>query len=121
MELLFIGPGRVSFAVLAEAARQESVPGAVEVLAETPYGETLKSALDAYAASTHLSVFERALARRRLRHAAGCLARDPLGIGVLLAYVALKTNEVGNLRAIAQGLLLGEKPARIRAELMFID
>ena len=118
--ILFVGPGRVPFDLLADAAHQESVPRAVERLAGTPYAESLMSALDAYAASARLSVFEHALAQRRLRFAAGLLARDPLGIGVLLSYVALKTTEVTNIRAIAQGLMLGEKPDRIRAELMFV-
>ena len=40
---------------------------------------------------------------------------------VLLGYAALKTNEIANLRAIAQGLLLGEKPDRLRSELMLVD
>lgn len=118
---LFVEPGRVPFALLGEAARQESVPRAIEILAETPYGETLTGALDAYAASAHLSVFERALAQRQLQYAANLFAADPLGIGVLLGYVALKTNEVANIRAIAQGTMLGDKPERIRAELLFAD
>jgi vacuolar-type H+-ATPase subunit C/Vma6 len=75
--------------------------------------------MEAYSASGRLSAFERALAYQRLRHVVDLFARDSLSIGVLLGYVALKTNEIHNLRAIAQGLLLGETPERIRAELMF--
>jgi len=117
---LFIGPERIPFALLAQVARQESVPGAIAMLAGTAYGAILTDVLDAYTASLRLSVFERALVQRRLQHAAGLIVRDPLGIGVLLGYVALKTNEVANLRAIAQGLMLSEKPDRIRPELMFV-
>jgi vacuolar-type H+-ATPase subunit C/Vma6 len=116
---LFVGPERIPFALLAQVARQESVPQAIALLAGTAYGAMLSDVIDAYTASSHLSVFERALAQRRLQHAAGLIMRDPLGIGVLLGYVALKTNEVANLRAIAQGLMLAEKPDRIRPELMF--
>ncbi len=118
---LFVGPGHVPFAQLAEAARQESIPNAVDTLATTIYGATLTGALRAYATSARLSVFERALAQWQLHYAAGLVASDPLGIGVLLGYAALKTNEVANLRAIAQGLLLGEKPDRIRSALMLFD
>lgn len=118
--LLFIGPGRAPFAPLAEAAHQPSVAHAVNVLAETPYGPLLAGAMESYSATGRLSVFERALARRQLEHAAGLIARDPLGIGVLVGYVALKTNEVANLRLIAHGLMLGEKPDQIRAELMLL-
>lgn len=118
---LFVGPGHVPFARLTEAAHQESIPNAIDTLATTAYGATLTGALPAYAASSRLSVFERALAQQQLHHAAGLVASDPLGIGVLLGYAALKTNEVANLRTIAQGLLLGEKPDRIRSELMLVE
>jgi V/A-type H+-transporting ATPase subunit C len=118
---LFVGPGHVPLAQLAEAAHQESIPNAIDTLAATAYGATLTGALPAYAASSRLSVFEHALAQQQLHHSAGLVASDPLGIGVLLGYAALKTNEVANLRAIAQGLLLGEKPERIRSELMLAD
>jgi V/A-type H+-transporting ATPase subunit C len=118
---LLIGPGHVPLGLLAEAARKPSVTEAVSALAGTPYGPTLQRTMDKYAAASRLSVFERALARRQLQQAVGFFASDPLGIGVLLGYVALKTNEVANLRAIAQGLVLGEKPDRIRAELTFAD
>jgi vacuolar-type H+-ATPase subunit C/Vma6 len=43
---------------------------------------------------------------------------DVLGIGVLLAYLTLKTNEVANLRAIAYGIALGAAPDEIRADLL---
>ena len=118
---LCVGPGHIPFAQLAEAAHQESISNAINTLATTIYGATLTGALPAYASSARLSVFERALAQRQLHHAAGLVASDPLGIGVLLGYAALKTNEVSNLRAIAQGLLLGEKPDRLRSELMLVD
>lgn len=118
---LFVGPGHIQFASLAEAARKLSVTEAVNALTETTYGTTLTNAMKAYAAAGHLSVFERALGRRQLRHAASLFTRDPLGIGVLIGYIALKANEIANLRAIAQGLMLGRKPDRIRAELMFVD
>ncbi len=118
---LFVGPGQIGFAALAEAARRPSVAEAVNALTGTPHGAILTGMMEAYTATGRLSVFERALARRQLQHAAGLFARDPLGIGVLAGYVALKTNEVANLRAIALGLRLGEKPERIRAELMFVD
>jgi V/A-type H+-transporting ATPase subunit C len=118
---LFVGPGHIPFLLLEEAVRQPSMAEAVQVLAGTPYGLILASAMEDYSATSRLSVFERALARRQLRHAAGLFARDPLGLGVLIGYLALKTNEVANLRAIAQGLMLGERAERIRAELMFVD
>ena len=118
---LLAGPGHIPFALLAAAAQQESIPNAINTLATTVYGAMLTSALPAYAASARLSVFERVLAQQQLHHAAGCVTSDPRGIGVLLGYAALKTNEIANLRTIAQGLLLSEKPEHIRRELMLAD
>ncbi len=118
---LLVGPGHIPLAQLAEAARQESIPNAINTLATTTFGETLTAALPAYAATTQLSVFERALAKRQLHRASSSMASDPLGIGVLVGYAALKTNEIANLRRIAHGLLLGGKPDRLRGELMLID
>jgi vacuolar-type H+-ATPase subunit C/Vma6 len=121
MAALLVGPGQIAPEVLVRAAQKESVGAAVEALAQTPVGATLAGAQEAFAASPRLSVFERALRLRQLKHAIRWLTGDPLGIGVLVGCVALKTNEVSNLRAIAQGLALGEKPGPIRSELMFAD
>jgi vacuolar-type H+-ATPase subunit C/Vma6 len=46
----------------------------------------------------------------------GQIAKDPLGIGVVLGYLALKTAEVGHIRWIAYGISLGLPTERIRAE-----
>ncbi len=121
LALLFVGPGHVQLALLTEAAHKTSVPEALKVLAGTPYHAVLAGAMEAYAASGRLSVFERALSQRALQRAAGLLMHDPLGIGVLLGYVALKTNEIANLRVVAQGLAIGDKPEHIRAELRVVD
>lgn len=118
---LFIGPGRIPLPVLSEAARKTTVAEAIDLFAATPYGATLAQVMAGRAAAGHLSLFERALARRQLQFAANLLTWDTLGIGVLLGYVALKTNEIANLRSIAQGLLLGDKPDRIRDDLMIVD
>jgi V/A-type H+-transporting ATPase subunit C len=116
---LLVGPGNIPQTVLSSSARRNSVPAAVEALSSTPYHALLAGVIDARNGDARLSLFERALRRRQLDHAAACLAADALGIGVLVGYLALKTNEVSNVRAIAQGIALGEKADRIRSELMF--
>jgi vacuolar-type H+-ATPase subunit C/Vma6 len=50
----------------------------------------------------------------------GLIARDPLGIGVVLGYVALKENEVNNIHWIAQGINIGLKADVIREEVEFL-
>jgi V/A-type H+-transporting ATPase subunit C len=118
---LFIGPGHIAFALLTETARPESISRAVGTLTRTSYGATLASALEQYRVTSRLSDFEYALQRQQLEHAVNLLIRDPLGIGVLIGYMALKTNELANLRRIVQGVYLGEAPDRIRTELMMVD
>lgn len=117
IEHLFVGPGRVSFALFAGACKQDTVSAAVETLAGTHLEPALRRGLTAYARSNRLSDIEKQLRRYRLAWMAEQITKDPLGIGVVLGYVALKVNEIGNLRWIAQGINLGLKADAIRAEL----
>ena len=119
-ERLFVGPGRLPFALLARAAAQDTVEAAVEILSGTAYEESLRAGLQAYAQSHRLSSFEKYLRRYRLRWTSGLIVRDALGIGVLVGYLALKTNEISNIRWIAHGINLGLKPDAIRTELEFV-
>jgi vacuolar-type H+-ATPase subunit C/Vma6 len=64
-----------------------------------------------------LSDIERKLRHVRLVQLAAMIGRDPLGIGVTLGYIALKVNEIGNLRWIAHGINLGLAPDAIKADL----
>ena len=74
-----------------------------------------------YAKSGRLSDFEKELRRYRLRWMCGLIPKDPLGIGVILGFLALKTNEIGNIRWVAQGISLGLKPEAIRAGLELVS
>lgn len=115
--VLFIGPGQISYELLLNACRQDAVPAAVESLSGTFFEPALRTGLETYQRSNRLSDIERQLRRYRLVWMAEQISKDPLGIGVVLGYVALKINEVSNIRWIAQGTNLGLKPDAIRAEL----
>jgi V/A-type H+-transporting ATPase subunit C len=119
LDHLFVGPGKLTFATLARAGSQDTVNAAVEILAGTPYESALNAGLKVYAHSVLLSDFERQLKRLRLAWMSRQISSDPLGIGVLLGYVALKANEIGNIRWIAQGTNLGLNPEAIRAGLEY--
>jgi V/A-type H+-transporting ATPase subunit C len=121
LSLLFVGPGFLPFELLGRAGKQDSLDAAVETLAGSVYGSILAAGLDAFKKTGRLSEFEMRLKRYRLRWLAGLIARCPLGIGVLLGYLALKTNEIGNIRWIAQGINLGLKPEAIRAGLELFE
>lgn len=116
---LFVGPGKLSFTLLARAGNQETLDLLVSQMAGTAYGPALAAGLEGFATTGRLSEFEKQLKRQRLRWMSGLILRDPLGIGVFLGYQALKMNEINNLRWIAQGISLQMAPAAIRAGLEY--
>lgn len=118
---LLVGPGTVSWDVLNDSAGQGSIQRAVSKLAGTVYGDVLSGAMERYRSSGNLSVFEAALVRYQLKLAHGLLYTDPLGIGVVIGYMALKRNEINNLHRTAMGLAVGETVAQIRTEITFLD
>jgi len=116
---LFIGPGRLPFKLLNRALDQNTLESMIEALPTAEYGRPLRAGLTDYLQSGRLSDIERQLRLFRLRRIAGLLAKDPLGIGVVLGYTALKTNEVANIRRVALGLRLRLSPEAIKADLEF--
>ena len=117
MARMFIQPSRIPIETLEGASRQDQVSSAVESLAATTLAPALRAGLEKYNASHRLSDIERQLKHYQLKWLARQIARDPLGIGVVLGYVALKVNEVGNIRWIAHGINLGLPLDSIRADL----
>ncbi|MCC6189778.1 MAG: V-type ATPase subunit [Anaerolineales bacterium] len=115
---LFAGPGFVPVALVLESASRPSVEQAVRAWERTAYGPALTATLPEYEATRRLSVFERALSRLDQHVLMREAIEDALGIGVLLAYIALKRNEIANLRAIAHGLALGAALDELLAELL---
>jgi V/A-type H+-transporting ATPase subunit C len=75
------------------------------LLTDTPYG-WLKG-LFAEEKLVSLPRIERQLDRWLIREAQGLARRDPLGIGVAVAYIEQKINEIRNLRMIMQGKVSG--------------
>lgn len=114
---LLVGPGSLSFGSLRRAAAQEMLKAALEVFAGSSYGAALRAGYQSYERSRRLSDIERQLRRYQLHQAAGWITKDPLGIGVVLGYLALKINEMGNIRWIGRGLQLELKADEIRAGL----
>ena len=116
---LLVGPGRLSFTTLDQAANQNTVEAALEVLSGTLYHTALRTGAEQYAKSALLSEIEKQLRRSQLRWLSGQIYKDPLGIGVLLGYLALKTNEINNIRWIANSINLGIKADAIREGLEY--
>jgi V/A-type H+/Na+-transporting ATPase subunit C len=117
LDQIFVGPGLIPVALLRSAGMQDTLEGGVNALANTPYGPYLKAGMQAYAETGRLSDLERRLRRFHLEWMSHQITRDPLGVGVLLGYFALKANEVGNLRWIAHAIQMSLEPNAIKAEL----
>lgn len=111
---LLVPAGRVQHDLLIRAAEENNLLAAIEKLAKTPYEAPLRTGLETYRRSGRLSDFERHLNRFHLHWMSQLIVRDPLGIGVLLGYLALKTNEVSNIRSIVQGIGLRLQPESIK-------
>ena len=120
LDQIVVGPGSLPIKLLVEAGQQETLEAVVAKLEGTPFEAPLRSGLLNYASSGRLSDLEKQLRRFRLQWLAGQIVKDPLGIGVVLGYLALKENEVGNIRWIAQGISLGLETRAILAELELV-
>lgn len=115
---LMVPPGNLSFDRLVSAADQEDLEPAVELLARAPYEEALQTGFERFERTARLSEIENELMRFRLSWRSKMVLKDPLGVGVLLAYLALKINEVHNIRKIALGLDAGMQAEAILESLV---
>jgi V/A-type H+-transporting ATPase subunit C len=94
-----------------------------EVLDElrgTSYGIVLDDAAVKFLEENSIAVFERALEDHLMRKALLMGSGDPLGIGVAIAYVWAKQNEITNLRIIVKGASVGMPEERVRGELILV-
>jgi vacuolar-type H+-ATPase subunit C/Vma6 len=118
---LLVGPGELSFQILESAGEQDTLEEAVAVLSATPYATALQTGIKSFRDSGRLSDFELQLRLYRLRWMKKQIRLDPLGIGVPVGYLALKTNEISNLRWIAHGLRQGLDRRVVQAGLEFSE
>jgi len=116
---LFVGPGAISFDILEKVSQQDQLESAVELLVGSFYASPIQAGLEAFKRSRRLSEFEIYLRRFRLQWMADQIRKNPLGIGVLLGYAALKLNEISNLLWIAKGISLKMSSKQIKDNLEF--
>jgi V/A-type H+-transporting ATPase subunit C len=91
----------------------------INQLKATPYSPVLDEAALRYLERGSLSTFERALEMEFMRRARAA-GRDIDGIGVSIAYLLMKLNEITNLRIIVKGKEVGMPPDRVREELIHV-
>lgn len=89
-------------------------------LKSTPYGPTLDEAAVRFLERQSIPVFERALEELLMERASLSAVRDPHGVGVAIAYLWGKQNEVTNVRIIVRGKEVGMPAERVREELILV-
>jgi len=118
---LLPGLGSLSVEQLNRAGAAKNMRLAVDLLSETPYAAALHSGLQDFERSGLLSDMERALQRYQLRWRVSQLVKDPLGIGVVIGYLALKTNEINNVHRVATGIEKKMTLDAIQTDMEFIE
>jgi vacuolar-type H+-ATPase subunit C/Vma6 len=69
---------------------------------------------------TDLVAFERELDLYIARKLRARYLGDPLGLGIVIGYLAMKSSEVANLRLIARGKVLGLPREAVRREMVVV-
>jgi V/A-type H+/Na+-transporting ATPase subunit C len=103
-----------------ELARLSDVDEVLDRLRRTPYASVLDDAALRYLENASIPVFERALEEMLMRTALLSSIRDPQGVGVAIAYLYGKQNEITNLRIIVKGKAVGMPADRVREELILV-
>lgn len=114
------GGGQIGHDMFVRLSQMSDIDELLDQLRGTGYGRILEEALVPYLEQGSLSVLERALEQMLMKRTVGLSHKDPLGLGVVLAYVFLKQNEVTNLRIIVKGKAVGMPERRIREELVLV-
>lgn len=92
----------------------------LDELRGTRYGQVLDDAAVRYLETQSLAVFERALEDHLTRGVLSLRTSDPLGVGIPIAYLWAKLNEVTNLRIIVKSKAVGLPMDRTRRELILV-
>jgi V/A-type H+-transporting ATPase subunit C len=120
-ERYFLEGGRViNRELYMELARLSDVDEVLDRLKGTPYAQALDDAALRYLENASIPVFERALEQLLVRTALLSGVRDSQGVGVAIAYLYAKQNEITNLRIIVKGKSVGMPADRVREELILV-
>jgi len=118
---LFIGPGFLELSWLRENIQTDQMDELSAGLNGTKYQEALSEGFGAYKSSGKLSDIEKHLMCNRVDWARKLVYKSPLNIGLVIGYISLKTQELRNLRWIAQGVNMNMKSADIKAQLEYCE
>jgi V/A-type H+/Na+-transporting ATPase subunit C len=120
-EKFFLQGGRsIHKELFLEVAALSDVDEVLDRLKRTSYSSALDEAGMQYLESNSITVFERALEEQVMRQALKSGVKDPHGVGVAIAYLYGKQNEVTNLRIVVKGIAVGMPADRVREELILV-
>lgn len=105
------------YKLMVQAEEPERI---LEILIGTPYQKPIEDGLRKYASNGLASSFQRALEEFMVKSANKLFLVDPLTIGVIIAYVWTKYNEVVNLRIIVRGKSVKMEESAIREALIIV-
>jgi V/A-type H+-transporting ATPase subunit C len=114
----FVPGGGVAPAILHRAVEADTRDDAMAALSGARLPAAWIDALAGWAADGDLVLLERRLEVASTLRALGSFRADPLGVGVPVAFVAAKENEVRNLRLLGHGARDGIAPGLLRQELV---
>lgn len=114
------GGEHIDLELYQRLAAMADVDEIVDGLKGTPYHKVCDTAALRYLETTSMAAFERALEDYLTRRIIALGGTDPLGIGIPIAYLWGKQNEVTNLRIVVKGAAVGIPPETMRKEFILV-
>lgn len=115
-----LGGGNISLEAYQRLVAIPDIDELLDALKPTIYGSVLEEAATHYLETSSIAVFERALEDYFTRKIIAVGGTDPLGVGIPLAYLWGKQNEVTNVRIITKAKEIGIPLERTRRELILV-
>lgn len=119
-QLKFIQGGGLSEALLKDLSRLKSPEEILKGFAGSGYGWLAKAGLDLYQRTQRLSSLERLLKNKLFSF---CLklytSSDPLCVGIPLAFINFKENEINNLRLVSKAIFYHLPTDLIKEEIIY--
>ena len=117
IDYYIIDNGSFSRGLILKLSKENSVKSVIKWLASSYYHDYLLEALSSFEKNGLLSEFESKIRLYALKWLALLPKLNPFGAGVPMGYVAMKKNEVRNIRWIAKGIYSGFEPEYIKENL----
>ncbi|MCL2503669.1 MAG: V-type ATPase subunit [Coriobacteriia bacterium] len=119
-EYFLSGGDGISVSLFGQLVAASDAGGLLEALRSTPFSAALEGVASQYAEDPSIVVFERALEDYFTRKMVALSSTDSLGVGIPLAYLWGKQNEVTNIRIITKAKEVGIPLERTRRELILV-